>query len=174
MTERKLMGKAIEQAQKSFREGGFRSDLLARKGEGLAAGHNKRVQDNDPIIHAEIDCLRNTGWLGRFRDTVLFSTLMPCFLCAGAVVRFGICKVIVGDSRVFAGVADFMRRHGVEVIELDLQECRRDDDELYRGAPAFLGRRYRSLGNRRNTVVIHAVSTTICASIKLSLVILLL
>jgi hypothetical protein len=90
------------------------------------------------------------------------------------VVQFGVRKVIVGDSRVFAGVAAFTRRHGVEVIELDLQECRRDDDELYRGAPAFLGRRYRSLGNRRNTVVIHAVSTTICASIKLSLVILLL
>jgi cytosine/creatinine deaminase len=112
------MGNAIEQARKSLREGGIPiGSALAREGEPVAPGHNKRVQ------HAEIDCRQNAGRLGSFRDTVLFSMLIPCSLCACAVVQFGICKVIVGDSRTFAGVADFMCRHGVEVIDLDLQEC---------------------------------------------------
>ena len=118
------MGNAIEQARKSLREGGIPiGSALAREGEPLAVGHNKRVQDNDPIAHAEIDCLRNAGRLGSFRDTVLFSTLIPCYLCTGAVVQFGVRKVIVSDSRTFAGGADFMRNYGVKVNDLDLQEC---------------------------------------------------
>ena len=81
------------------------------------------MQKSDPVTHAEIVCLRNAGRIGSFRDTVLYSTLMPCHLCAGAVVQFGIPKVIVDESRTFAGAADFMRSHGVEVIDLDLAEC---------------------------------------------------
>ena len=124
MTESELMAIAIAQAQKSLREGGIPiGSALARAGELLAAGHNKRVQDNDPVTHAEIDCLRNAGRLGSFRDTVLYSTLMPCYLCSGAVVQFGIGKVIVGESRTFSGAPVFMRSHGVEVIDLDLPEC---------------------------------------------------
>jgi creatinine deaminase len=94
-----------------------------RENQLIAVGHNKRVQESDPVRHAEIDCLRNAGRLGSFRDTILYSTLMPCYLCAGAVVQFGIKKVIVGESRTFAGAADFMRRHGVEIVDLDLPEC---------------------------------------------------
>src|SRR6266581_4151429 len=93
----------------------FMQSALARGGELIAVGHNKRVQDSDPVTHAEIDCLRNAGRLGSFRDTVLYSTLMPCYLCAGAVVQFGIRKVVVGESRTFPGALDFMRSHGVEV-----------------------------------------------------------
>ena len=83
----------------------------------------QRVQDSDPIAYAGIGCLRNAGRLGSFRDTVLFSTLIPCCLCAGAVGQFGIRKVIIGDSRTFAGVAGFMRSYGAKLIDLDLQEC---------------------------------------------------
>jgi cytosine deaminase len=89
----------------------------------LADGHNQRVQKNDPVAHAEIDCLRRAGRIGSFHGTVLYSTLMPCYLCAGAVVQFGIRKVIVGESRTFAGASDFMRSHGVELIDRDLPEC---------------------------------------------------
>jgi len=63
------------------------------------------------------------GRVGSYRDTVLYSTLMPCYLCAGAAVQFRIPKVIVGESRTFPGAADFMRSHGIEVIDLDLIEC---------------------------------------------------
>ncbi|MGH8095227.1 MAG: nucleoside deaminase [Chthoniobacterales bacterium] len=124
MTEDELMRAALAQAQKSLSEGGIPiGSALARHGELLALGHNKRVQESDPVAHAEIDCLRQAGRIGSFRETVLYSTLMPCYLCAGAVVQFGIPKVIVGESRTFPGAPDFMRSHGVEVIDLDLPEC---------------------------------------------------
>jgi cytosine deaminase len=124
MTESELMKVALGEARKSLSEGGIPiGAALARAGELLAVGHNKRVQESDPVTHAEIDCLRNAGRIGSFRDTVLYSTLMPCYLCAGAVVQFGIRKVVVGESRTFPGAPDFMRGHGVEVIDLDLPEC---------------------------------------------------
>ncbi len=120
----RFMQAAIAQARKSRSEGGIPiGSALARGGELIAVGHNKRVQDSDPVTHAEIDCLRNAGRLGSFRDTVLYSTLMPCYLCAGAVVQFRIKKVIVGESRTFAGAVDLMRSHGVDVLDLDLPEC---------------------------------------------------
>jgi cytosine/creatinine deaminase len=124
MTETELIQVAIAQARKSLGEGGIPiGSALARGGEMLAAGHNKRVQESDPVTHAEIDCLRQAGRIGSFRDTVLYSTLMPCYLCSGAVVQFGIRKVIVGESRTFPGAPEFMRSHGVEVVDLDLPEC---------------------------------------------------
>ncbi|MEO5718452.1 MAG: nucleoside deaminase [Chthoniobacterales bacterium] len=130
MSDKELMAAAIAQARKSLSEGGIPiGSALARNGELLAVGHNKRVQDNDPVTHAEIDCLRNAGRIGSFRDTILYSTLMPCYLCSGAVVQFGIPKLIVGESQTFSGGPEFMRSHGVEVIDLDLPEC----SEMMRG-----------------------------------------
>jgi cytosine/creatinine deaminase len=120
----RFMQAAIDAARKGRDEGGIPiGSALVRGGELIAVGHNKRVQENDPMTHAEIDCLRNAGRIGTFRDTVLYSTLMPCYLCAGAVVQFGIPKVIVGESQTFAGAVDFMSDHGVQVIDLDLPEC---------------------------------------------------
>ena len=124
MTPEQMLDVAVAEARKGLAEGGIPiGSALVRAGELVAVGHNKRVQENDPVTHAEIDCLRNAGRLGRFQDTILYSTLMPCYLCAGAVVQFGIKKVIVGESRTFAGAADFMRSHGIEVTDLDLAEC---------------------------------------------------
>ena len=119
-----FMREAITQAQKSRAEGGIPiGSALVSDDRLLAVGHNQRVQQNDPVTHAEIDCLRQAGRIGSFHGTVLYSTLMPCYLCAGAVVQFGIKKVIVGESRTFAGACEFMRSHGVEVTDLDLPEC---------------------------------------------------
>jgi creatinine deaminase len=119
-----FMRAAIAQARKSLTEGGIPiGSAVVVDSQLIAVGHNKRVQENDPVTHAEIDCLRQAGRIGGFQGAVLYSTLMPCYLCAGAVVQFGIKKVIVGESRTFAGAADFMRSHGVDVIDLDLPEC---------------------------------------------------
>src|SRR4051812_15930914 len=124
MSVDRFMQAAIDAARKSRDEGGIPiGSALARAGELVAVGHNKRVQDNDPVTHAEIDCLRQAGRIGSFHGTVLYSTLMPCYLCAGAVVQFGIRKVIVGENRTFRGAEDFMKSHGVEVTNLDLPEC---------------------------------------------------
>ena len=120
-----FMRAALGQAQKSLAEGGIPiGSSLVVDNQLIAVGHNKRVQENDPVTHAEIDCLRQAGRIGGgFQRAVLYSTLMPCYLCAGAVVQFGIKKVIVGESRTFAGASEFMRSHGVDVIDLDLPEC---------------------------------------------------
>jgi cytosine deaminase len=117
---------AIDEARKGLREGGIPiGSVLVRRGKIIGRGHNKRVQDNDPILHAEIDCLSNAGRLGTYKDTVLYSTLMPCYLCAGAIVQFGIKKVIAGEAEIFAGAREFMESHGVEVTNLNLDECKR-------------------------------------------------
>lgn len=120
-----FMQAAIAEAEQGFSEGGIPiGSVLVKDGQILGRGHNKRVQDNDPMTHAEIDCLRNAGRIGNYRGTTLYSTLMPCYLCAGAVVQFGIKKVIAGESITFPGAKEFMESHGVEVIDLDLDECK--------------------------------------------------
>ena len=120
-----FMADAIAQAKQGLLEGGIPiGSVLVKNGEILGQGHNKRVQDGDPVTHAEIDCLRNAGRIGNYKDTTLYSTLMPCYLCAGAVVQFGIKKVIVGESQTFAGAKEFMESHAVEVIDLDLDQCK--------------------------------------------------
>lgn len=120
-----FMAIAMQEAHKGRSENGIPiGSVLVRDGVVLGRGHNRRVQDDDPVTHAEIDCLRNAGRVGDYRGTTLYSTLMPCYLCAGAVVQFGIAKVIAGESETFAGARDFMESHGVEVVDLDLEDCK--------------------------------------------------
>ena len=117
---------AIEEAKIGLSENGIPiGSILVKDGKIVGRGHNKRVQDNDPITHAEIDCLRNAGRVGSYKGAVLFSTLMPCYLCAGAVVQFGIKKVYAGESETFSGAKEFMESNGVEVIDLDNEECKK-------------------------------------------------
>ncbi|MBK1987585.1 nucleoside deaminase [Sphaerospermopsis aphanizomenoides BCCUSP55] len=119
-----FMQAAISEAKQGRKEGGIPiGSVLVKDGNVIGKGHNKRVQDGDPVTHAEIDCLRNAGRIGNYKGTILYSTLMPCYLCAGAVVQFGIKKVIAGESRTFPGAREFMVSHGVEVIDLNLDEC---------------------------------------------------
>jgi len=119
-----FMNAAIFQAKQGRQEGGIPiGSVLVKDGKIVGQGHNKRVQDGDPVTHAEIDCLRNAGRIGNYRGTILYSTLMPCYLCAGAVVQFGIKKVIAGESKTFPGAREFMVSHGVEVVDLNLAEC---------------------------------------------------
>ncbi len=120
----RFMAAAIEEAKQGLKEGGIPiGSVLVRKGEIIGRGHNKRVQELNPMVHAEIDCLMQAGRVGHYRDTVLYSTLMPCYLCAGAAVQFRIPRVIVGESRTFAGARPFMESHNIVVEDLDLPEC---------------------------------------------------
>jgi cytosine deaminase len=120
----RFMEAAIEEARTGLAEGGIPiGSVLVRDGAIIGRGHNRRVQQDDPILHAEIDCLQNAGRVGSYKDTVLYSTLMPCHLCAGAVVQFKIPKVVVGESKTFAGARELMESHGVEVIDLESDEC---------------------------------------------------
>lgn len=115
---------AIDEARKGLGEGGIPiGSVLVRAGQIIGKGHNRRVQNGDPTAHAEIDCLRNAGRQSSYRDTVIYSTLMPCHMCAGAVVQFGIPKVVAGEDRTFESGKSLMQEHGVEVVDLDLAEC---------------------------------------------------
>lgn len=135
-----FMQEAIAEARKGLAEGGIPiGSVLVRNGAVIGRGHNRRVQEGNPMKHAEIDCLINAGRVGRYGDTVLYSTLMPCYLCAGAAVQFRIPRVVVGEARTFAGAEQWMRSSGIEVVNLDLDECAdlmaafiRDHPDLWR------------------------------------------
>ena len=118
------MTAAIEEAKLGLSEGGIPiGSVLVKDGNIIARGHNKRVQEKNPILHGEMDCLLNAGRIGSYKDTVIYSTLMPCYMCAGTIVPFKIPKVIVGENATFEGAGEFMRSHGVEVVNLQLDEC---------------------------------------------------
>ncbi len=118
------MQAAIDEARAGLAEGGIPiGSVLVRGDTVIGRGRNRRVQAGDPVLHAEIDCLRNAGRVGTYRDTMLYSTLMPCYLCAGAVVQFGIPVVVAGESQNFPGARAFLEEHGVQVIDLNLPEC---------------------------------------------------
>ena len=124
LAEQALMDAAFAQAAKSFAEGGLPiGSVLARGAELLAAGHNRRVQNGDPIAHGEMDCLRTAGRLKSYRDLTLFTTLSPCMMCSGTIVQFKIPRVIIGENRTFGGNEDFLRANGVDVVVLDESRC---------------------------------------------------
>lgn len=115
---------AIEEARLGMSEGGLPiGSVLVRGNHIIGRGHNRRVQRGDPMAHAEIDCLTNAGRQKTYGDTVLYSTLMPCYLCSGAAVQFGVPKVVVGESVNFGGGPEFMRSKGIEVVDLHDAEC---------------------------------------------------
>ncbi len=119
-----FMKAAIEEARLGLQEGGIPiGSILVRDKKIIGRGHNRRVQNNDPLAHAEIECLRDAGRIGSYSDAILFTTLMPCYLCSGAIVQFGIEKVVVGDSRNFKGDIEFLENHWVSVDDWDWDEC---------------------------------------------------
>lgn len=133
-----FMKAAIKQARKGADEGGIPiGSVLVKDGQIVGRGHNQRVQEDNPILHAEIHCLQQAGRVGSYKDTVLYSTLMPCYLCSGAVVQFGIKKVIVGESETFGGTREFLEQHGVEVIDLDLDEPKQLMKDFIENNPAL-------------------------------------
>ncbi len=119
-----FMEEAISEAKKGLSEGGIPiGSVLVRGNSVIGRGHNRRMQEGDPVMHAEIACLKNAGRIGSYSDTVLYSTLMPCYLCAGAAVQFGIPRVIAGESQNFSGARAFMEEHGIEVVDLGDAGC---------------------------------------------------
>lgn len=117
---------AIEEARAGLAEGGIPigAALFDSKGNLLGRGHNRRVQEGDPSIHGETDAFRKAGRQRSYRDTVMVTTLAPCWYCSGLVRQFNIGTVIVGESRTFQGGIDWLRENGVTVIDMDSDECR--------------------------------------------------
>ena len=116
---------AITEARKGLAEGGIPIGAAIFDGTGklVGAGHNRRVQNGDPSSHGETDAFRNAGRQRSYRNLIMVTTLAPCWYCSGLVRQFGFGKQIVGESRNFQGGVDWLRSLGVQVIDLDSQEC---------------------------------------------------
>lgn len=121
----KMLEVALAEAKKSLAEGGIPigAALFSSSGELLGAGHNRRVQEDDPSVHAETDAFRKAGRQRRYRDKIMVTTLAPCWYCSGLVRQFQIGTVVVGESVNFSGGLDWLREHGVKVIDLASAEC---------------------------------------------------
>ena len=113
-----------EQALKSYPEGGLPiGSTLTRGDEIIAVGHNRRVQQGNPILHGEMDCLQNAGRQTSYRDCTLYTSLSPCMMCSGTIVQFKIPHVVICENRNFGGNEQFLRAHGVAVDIVDDPRC---------------------------------------------------
>jgi len=122
-----MLDVAIQEARLGLAEGGIPicAALFHRDGTLLGRGHNRRIQEDDPSVHGETDAFRKAGRQRRYQDTIMVTTLAPCWYCSGLIRQFRIMTVIVGESRTFHGGIDWLRAHGVEVIDLGSAECER-------------------------------------------------
>lgn len=118
---------AVEEAEAGLAEGGIPigAALIGRDGQVLGRGHNRRVQDGDPSMHAETSAFRNAGRQPSYRGTTMVTTLSPCWYCSGLVRQFGISRVVIGEARTFHGGHDWLADNGVEVVLLDDARCYR-------------------------------------------------
>lgn len=116
---------ALDEARKGLAEGGIPigAAIFNRQGELLGAGHNRRIQENDPSVHAETDAFRKAGRQKTYRDKIMVTTLAPCWYCSGLARQFNFGTVVVGESVNFPGGLDWLREIGVEVIDLHSQAC---------------------------------------------------
>ncbi len=120
-----MLAVAIREARSGLAEGGIPigAAMFSKQGQLLSSGHNRRVQQNDPSVHAETDAFRRAGRLRSYRDVVMVTTLAPCWYCSGLVRQFGIRTLVVGESRTFSGGLEWLRAAGVRVFDLDSDEC---------------------------------------------------
>jgi cytosine deaminase len=122
---RTMLDIAIEEARIGLSEGGIPigAALFNHQGDLLGRGRNRRIQENDPSVHGETDAFRKAGRQRRYQDTIMVTTLAPCWYCSGLIVQFQIGTVVVGESRTFQGGIDWLRERGVKVIDLASPEC---------------------------------------------------
>ena len=120
-----MLAVAIDEARTGLVEGGIPigAALFTRDGKLLGRGHNRRVQQGDPSVHGETDAFRNAGRQSSYRNTIMVTTLAPCWYCSGLIVQFKIGAVIVGESRTFQGGIEWLRERDIEVIDVGSSEC---------------------------------------------------
>lgn len=129
---------ALEEARTGLAEGGIPiGSVIVHRGEIIGRGHNRRVQKGSPTLHAEMDALENAGRqpAAVYRDCTLYTTLSPCSMCSGAILLYGIPKVVVGENRTFMGEEELLRSRGVEVEVLQDPECIRMMEEFIASRP---------------------------------------
>lgn len=139
VTDREMLKVAIAEAQIGLAEGGIPigAALFTPDGQLLGKGRNRRVQHDDPSVHGETDAFRDAGRRSSYRDTIMVTTLAPCWFCSGLVRQFGIPRVVVGESVNFQGGEAWLAENGVEVVDLASEECIAMLGEFIREHPAL-------------------------------------
>lgn len=135
-----FLNAAIDEARKGLAEGGIPiGAVLVCDGKIIARGHNRRIQKNSSILHAEMDCLENAGRLSArdYRACTLYTTLSPCDMCSGTVLLYGIPRVVIGENTTFTGPEDYLRSRGVELAVVDSRECREMMETFIAEKPAL-------------------------------------
>lgn len=133
-----FLKQALAEARKGREEGGIPiGSVLVHDGRILGRGHNRRVQNGSVVLHGEMDALENAGRrpASVYRESVIYTTLSPCSMCSGAILLYGIPKVVVGDNRSFLGEEEWLRSRGVEVVVADDAECAALMCEFMQGCP---------------------------------------
>ena len=132
-----MLDVAKAEARRGLAEGGIPigAAVFDEDGKLIGAGHNRRVQNGDPSMHAETDAFRNAGRQRSYRKLIMVTTLAPCWYCSGLVRQFGFRTLIVGESRNFQGGVDWLRSLGVKVIDLDSEDCASMLSEYIRANP---------------------------------------
>jgi len=121
-----FMRAAIDEARLGLSEGGIPiGSVLVHEGRIIGRGHNRRVQQGNPILHGEMDALRNAGRRRAkvYRESVIYTTLSPCAMCSGAIVLYGVPRVVIGENQTFMGEEDWLRARGVSVEVLQDADC---------------------------------------------------
>ena len=132
-----FLDRAIEEAAASLAEGGVPvGSVLVAGGRIIGAGHNRRVQQGDPIAHGEMDCIRAAGRQRSYRGMTLYTTLSPCLMCAGTIAQFGIGRVVIGENQTFGGNEAFLREHGVAVEVVGDPRCKALMDDFIARYPS--------------------------------------
>lgn len=129
---------AIDEARLGLAEGGIPiGSVIVHNGRIIGRGHNRRVQQGSATLHGEMDALENAGRLSAevYRESVLYTTLSPCSMCSGAVLLYGIPKVVIGENRTFLGEEDLLRSRGVDLEVRDDSECIRLMEEFIAARP---------------------------------------
>lgn len=132
------MGEAVKEAKKGLSEGGIPiGAVLVKDGKIIGRGHNRREQKDSAILHAEMDCLENAGRLKAkdYEKCVLYSTLSPCDMCSGAVLLYKIPVVVIGENATFKGPEAYLKRRGVKLVNLDLEECKKLMSDFIKNKP---------------------------------------
>ena len=121
-----FMQAAIDEARAGLAQGGIPiGSVIVHRGHIIGSGHNRRVQDGSVVLHAEMDAFENAGRqvASVYREATLYTTLSPCPMCSGAILLYGIPRVVVGENRTFTGEETWLRSHGVEVTVLQDPVC---------------------------------------------------
>ncbi|NDL60109.1 nucleoside deaminase [Phytoactinopolyspora mesophila] len=136
---RQWLHAAVQEARSGLSEGGIPigAALIDADGAILGSGHNRRVQDGDPSLHAETAAFRAAGRRRSYRDTTMVTTLSPCWYCSGLVRQFGISRVVIGEARTFSGGHEWLAEHGFDIVLLDDEECVEMMEQFIAANPAL-------------------------------------